>query len=250
MQTEEKMKDKHPAHLKVLIIVPAYNEGEQIRQVIENIRTCVPYADIVVVNDGSTDDTYFQALQTNATVFNLPYNLGIGGAVQTGYQYALKHHYDVAVQIDGDGQHDPADLYKLLSVFKKSEADMVIGSRFIDNTGYQSTYARLIGIRILSLIVSVLTRQKATDPTSGYRVSGRRAISLFADHYPTDYPEVESLIQMNNHGLRFIESQVHMRPRQFGKSSITVLKSMYYMIKVIFAIFIVHSKKVRLKYTS
>lgn len=230
-------------NLKVLIIVPAYNEAKQIKAVIEDIRVHAPYADIVVVNDGSGDDTLQQALLTGAAVLNLPYNLGIGGAVQTGYLHAMNGGYDIAVQIDGDGQHDPADLRQLLSDLVNSGADMVIGSRFLDKAGYQSTWLRKIGIHLLSTLVSRLTGHQATDTTSGFRVCGRRAISLFAQLYPTDYPEVESLILLNNHGLRFIETPVTMRRRAFGKSSITALKSMYYMIKVTLAIFLSHSWK-------
>jgi len=230
---------------KILIIVPAYNEADQIKQVIKDIQTHAPLADIAVVNDGSTDHTLAQVMQSDVIVLNLPYNLGIGGAVQTGYRYAFDHQYDIAVQIDGDGQHDPADLHKLLNAFFESKADMIVGSRFLNKTGYQSTRMRRLGIRLLSLLVSGLTRRKASDTTSGYRICGRRAISLFAKRYPTDYPEVESLILLHNHGLQFDEAAVSMRPRTFGKSSITALKSMYYMMKVTLAIMIVHSQKLR-----
>lgn len=227
----------------LLIIVPAYNEAGQIVQVIENIRAHVPQADIVVVNDGSKDDTLERALQTGVTVLDLPYNLGIGGAVQTGYRYALKGNYDMAVQIDGDGQHDPAELGKLMWALSESGADMAVGSRFLDKQGYQSTRTRLIGIRFLSMLVSSLTGRKATDTTSGFRICGRRAIALFADRYPTDYPEVEALMLMHKHGLRFVECPVSMRPRLHGRSSITALKSVYYMIKVTLAILLLQSRR-------
>jgi len=233
----------HLTELKLLIIVPAFNEAKQIKQVVADIRRCVPYADIAIVNDGSTDDTFEQASRTGAIVFNLPYNLGIGGAVQTGYRYAARHGYDIAVQIDGDGQHDPADLPDMLASFVQSQADMAIGSRFLAKTGYQSTFSRKIGIRFLSAVVSLLTGQRATDTTSGYRICGRKAIVLFAQHYPSDYPEVESLILLHNHGYRFVEFPVTMKPRAHGKSSITALKSIYYMIKVTLALFISHSRK-------
>lgn len=229
----------------MLIIVPAYNEAGQIAQVIESIRTHVPHADIVVVNDGSKDDTLERVLQTGAAVLNLPYNLGIGGAVQTGYRYALNGRYDIAVQIDGDGQHDPAELYKLMEALLESGADMAVGSRFLHKTGYQSTKMRLIGIRFLSLLVSRLTGRKATDTTSGFRICGRSAIALFADRYPTDYPEVEALILMHQHGLRFVECPVSMRPRMCGQSSITALKSAYYMIKVTLAVLLLQSRRPR-----
>jgi len=227
----------------LLIIVPAYNEAGQIVQVIENIRAHVPQADIVVVNDGSKDDTLGRAQQTGVTVLDLPYNLGIGGAVQTGYRYALKGNYDMAVQIDGDGQHDPAELGKLMRALSESGADMAVGSRFLDKQGYQSTRTRLIGIRFLSMLVSSLTGRKATDTTSGFRICGRRAIALFADRYPTDYPEVEALMLMHKHGLRFVECPVSMRPRLHGRSSITALKSVYYMIKVTLAILLLQSRR-------
>jgi len=226
----------------MLIIVPAYNEAGQIVQVINNIRTHVPHADIVVVNDGSKDDTLERARQTGVAVLNLPYNLGIGGAVQTGYRYALSGGYNMAVQIDGDGQHDPAELYKLMQALSQSGADMAVGSRFLDKQGYQSTRTRLIGIRFLSILVSRLTGRKATDTTSGFRLCGRRAIALFADHYPTDYPEVEAIILLHKHGLRFVECPVSMRPRLCGQSSITALKSVYYMIKVTLAILLLQSR--------
>ncbi|MGX4588179.1 glycosyltransferase family 2 protein [Paenibacillus chitinolyticus] len=226
----------------MLIIVPAYNEAGQIVQVINNIRTHVPHADIVVVNDGSKDDTLERARQTGVAVLNLPYNLGIGGAVQTGYRYALSGGYDMAVQIDGDGQHDPAELYKLMQALSQSGADMAVGSRFLNKQGYQSTRTRLIGIRFLSILVSWLTGRKATDTTSGFRLCGRRAIALFADHYPTDYPEVEAIILLHKHGLRFVECPVSMHPRLCGHSSITALKSVYYMIKVTLAILLLQSR--------
>lgn len=227
----------------LLIIVPAYNESNHIRQVVADIRKIAPQAHIAVVNDGSTDDTYAEAARSGATVFDLPYNLGIGGAVQTGYRFAAMHGYDFAVQIDGDGQHDPADLPRLLEALTRSGADMAIGSRFLEKAGYQSTFARLIGIRLLSAIVSLITGRKATDPTSGYRVCGRRAIALFAAHYPTDYPEVEAIALLHRQGLRFVETPVVMKPRASGTSSITALKSAYYMIKVTLALLISHTAR-------
>ncbi|WP_409342131.1 glycosyltransferase family 2 protein [Paenibacillus sp. MBLB4367] len=232
-----------------LIIVPAYNESGQIAQVIQNIKLHVPHADIVVVNDGSKDDTLERARQTGVAVLDLPYNLGIGGAVQTGYRYARKGGYAFAVQIDGDGQHDPAELDKLMQALQDSGADMAVGSRFLHKTGYQSTRMRQVGIRFLSGLVTRLTGRKATDTTSGFRVCGRKAIALFADRYPTDYPEVEALVLLHKHGLRFVECPVSMRPRLYGQSSITALKSAYYMIKVTLAVLLLQSRRLKAEET-
>jgi len=233
----------YPGAKEVLIIVPAYNEAEGIVRVVNEIRTRVPYADLLVVNDGSTDDTGRLAEQAGALVLHLPANLGIGGAVQTGYRYAAENGYRYAAQIDGDGQHNPADFERLLDTLRASDADMVVGSRFLTGQGFQSTFLRKIGIDLLAGLVSGLTGRKVTDPTSGYRVCGHRAIELFARDYPTDYPEVEALVLMDNCGMSFVETPVVMSARMTGKSSISTLKSVYYMIKVTLAIFMTKSRK-------
>lgn len=235
----------HNSSLKVLVIVPAYNEAEGIGQVIRQIRQDTPYVDVLVINDGSSDDTSRIAREQGASVIDLTCNLGIGGAVQTGYRYAAEHHYDYAVQIDGDGQHNPRDLNRLLDAILETGADMVIGSRFITKEGFQSTFARKMGIGLLSALLTRLTGQTVTDPTSGYRFCGKRAISLFAREYPTDYPEVEALMLMYNRELTFTEVPVIMKERQGGVSSISAMKSVYYMSKVILSVLLMKTMKKR-----
>lgn len=235
----------HNSSLKVLVIVPAYNEAEGIGQVIRQIRQDIPYVDVLVINDGSSDDTSRIAREQGASVIDLTCNLGIGGAVQTGYRYAAEHHYDYAVQIDGDGQHNPRDLNRLLDAILETGADMVIGSRFITKEGFQSTFARKMGIGLLSALLTRLTGQTVTDPTSGYRFCGKRAISLFAREYPTDYPEVEALMLMYNRELTFTEVPVIMKERQGGVSSISAMKSVYYMSKVILSVLLMKTMKKR-----
>jgi len=230
-------------NLKVLIIIPAYNEAEGIRQVIADVRRHVPYADILVVNDGSDDLTGDEAAKEGALVVNLSCNLGIGGAVQTGYKYAQRHGYHYAAQLDGDGQHNPRDFDKLLDELQRGRTDMVIGSRFMEKQGFQSTFARRIGIDLLSGLLTLLLRRRVTDPTSGYRVCGPRAIALFAQEYPADYPEVEALVQLDNCGCTFHEVPVVMRQRLTGSSSIRALGSVYYMVKVILSVLITRTKK-------
>ncbi|WP_110933530.1 glycosyltransferase family 2 protein [Paenibacillus bouchesdurhonensis] len=233
----------HLNHDKILAIVPAYNEEEGIEQVIASLQKYAPYADILVVNDGSTDNTGLLAENAGAAVLHLCSNLGIGGAVQTGYRYASENGYDYAVQIDGDGQHNPADLDKLLCCMQENGTDMVVGSRFIEKEGFQSTFARKLGIDLLVGLVTRLTGKRITDPTSGYRLCNRRAIALFAQEYPTDYPEVEALVLLDNYQLSFQEIPVVMKERQGGVSSISPLQSIYYMCKVILAILMMKTRK-------
>lgn len=233
----------HPNNHKVLVIVPAYNEAEGIERVIDELKKHTPYADILVVNDGSVDETGALAEEAGAMVLNLQCNLGIGGAVQTGYRYAAENGYDYAVQIDGDGQHNPSDLDKLLHEMQASGADMVVGSRFIEKEGFQSTFARKLGIDLLAGLVTRLTGKRITDPTSGYRLCSKKAIALFAVHYPTDYPEVEALMLLDNYHLSFKEVPVVMKERQGGVSSISPFKSVYYMCKVILAVLLMKTKK-------
>ncbi|MDR9857766.1 glycosyltransferase family 2 protein [Paenibacillus sp. VCA1] len=233
----------HKPSLKILVIVPAYNEAEGIAQVIKRLHEDTPYADVLVINDGSSDATGQIARAAGANVIDLTCNLGIGGAVQTGYRYAAEHHYDFAAQIDGDGQHNPRDLSRLLSAMHDTDADMVIGSRFITKQGFQSTFARKMGIGLLSALLSRLTGRTVTDPTSGYRLCGRRAISLFAREYPADYPEVEALMLLYNRELSFAEIPVVMNERQGGVSSISALKSVYYMSKVILSVLLMKTMK-------
>lgn len=225
-------------HPRTLIMIPALNEEDSLAHVIATIRRQVPFADIAVINDGSTDRTGAIAEQLGAIVLHMPYNVGIGSAVQTGFLYAHAHGYDVAIQNDGDGQHNPAEIPELIAALEATGADVVIGSRYIEDRGYITPRDRRIGILILAGLIRLITRQPTTDPTSGFRASNQRAIAFCARLYPYDYPEPEAVVLLRRAGLTVTEIPVTMNPRYGGQSSITPLKSIYYMIKVILAILI------------
>ncbi len=224
--------------LRKLAIVPAFNESGMVARVIRDIRRHAPDFDIIVVDDGSTDATAAHAEAQGAVVIRHPFNLGIGGAMQSGYKYALRHGYDVAVQVDGDGQHKPEFIPALLEALQTEgdEADMVTGSRFLGDPGYKVPIGRRAGNLIFAVVMSAITRRRITDPTSGFRMTNRRGIELFARDYPHDYPEVEAVLMVHAHRLRSAEVPVRMRPRTSGVSSINASRSMYYMVKVLLAI--------------
>lgn len=222
--------------MKKLIIIPAYNESESIANTVRDIQTKAPDFDYVIINDCSTDNTLEICKENHFNYVSLPINLGIGGAVQTGYKYAKKYGYDMAVQVDGDGQHDPAFLQEMATYLEEHNLDMVIGSRFITNEGFQSSFMRRVGIVYFTGLIKLVTGKKITDPTSGLRMGGRKVIELFADNYPKDYPEPETAVTAINNGCEIEEIPVIMRERQGGTSSITLKKSVYYMIKVTLAI--------------
>lgn len=224
--------------LERIAIVPALNEEETVGRVIDEIRAFDPGFDIVVVDDGSVDRTAGVAADRGAFVLRLPFNLGIGGAMQTGYRFAFEHGYDIAVQIDGDGQHDPQQLPAILAPVLAGEADLCVGSRFTGNSEFRSSFTRRLGIKIFAAVVSAVVRQKVTDTTSGFRAVNRRGIALFAADYPHDYPEVEATVMSVKHKLRLREVPVAMRERGGGTSSITAFGSVYYMTKVLLAIFV------------
>ena len=226
------------AELKRIAIVPALNEEETVGRVIGELQAFDPGFDIVVVDDGSADRTAGIAADRGAHVLRLPFNLGIGGAVQTGYRFAFERGYDLAVQVDGDGQHDPAQLPAILAPVLANEADLCVGSRFAGPGGYQSSFTRRLGIKLFASVVSAVIHQKVTDTTSGFRAANRRAIALFAADYPHDYPEVETTVMCVKHKLRLREVPVEMRERSGGSSSITPVRSVYYMAKVLLAIFV------------
>jgi hypothetical protein len=226
---------------RYLAIVPAHNEAGAIAPTVEEIRRVAPEFDVLVVDDGSTDITATRAESAGAKVVRLPYNLGIGGAVQTGYIYAQEHDYEVAVQIDGDGQHDPRYIHDLLDRLRSNpDLNMVTGSRFLepDDQGHRSSAPRRVGIAIFARLVSMITRRRVTDPTSGLRMTNRVGIELFARDYPHDYPEVEAILLMHAHRLESCELPVLMRPRITGVSAISSTQPLYYMIKVLLAVFI------------
>jgi glycosyltransferase involved in cell wall biosynthesis len=221
-----------------IAIVPAYNEEQAIGRVVAELRAFDPLLDIVVVSDGSVDRTAENAEAAGARVLRLPFNLGIGGAVQTGFRYAWERGYDLAVRCDGDGQHVPAELPKVIGPVVAGEADIAVGSRFAAGDGYRSSATRRVGIRLLATVVSAIARQRVTDTTSGFQALNRRALGLFAADYPHDYPEVEGMVMTIKHRLRLVEVPVQMREREHGRSSITAARSVYYMAKVLTALFI------------
>jgi glycosyltransferase involved in cell wall biosynthesis len=224
---------------RVIAVVPAHDEANAIGAVVAGIRAFDPRFDVVVVDDGSTDATAAVAAEHGAAVLRLPFNLGIGAAVQTGFQYALAQGYELAVRLDGDGQHDPGELPKLLAPVEAGEADIVTGSRFTGNgERYRAPLARRAGIAWFARLVSLLTRQRVTDTTSGFQALNRKGITLFAGDYPNDYPEVEATLLVLKHRLRLLEVPVQMREREHGTSSITFLRSVYYMLKVTLALFV------------
>lgn len=222
-----------------LAVIPAYNESATIRRVVEGIQRERPDFDIVVVDDGSTDSTAAIAQHAGAEVLRLPFNLGIGGAVQAGFVFAAEHGYERMAQVDADGQHDPAELTTLLRAMAEHETDVVCGSRFLSSDlSYPAPISRRTGIHIFAFLLSLFVRQRVTDPTSGFRLYGRRGIELFARDYPHDYPEVEAVLMLHHHRLRMCEVPVQMFARDGGASSITSGKSAYYMVKVLLALFV------------
>jgi glycosyltransferase involved in cell wall biosynthesis len=221
-----------------IAIVPAYNEERNIARVVAELKEHDPQLDVVVISDGSYDRTGDVAREAGAKVLRLPFNLGIGGAVQTGFRYAWENGYELAVRCDGDGQHIPAELPKVIAPVVAGDADIAIGSRFVVNGGYRSSATRRVGIRLLALVVSAIARQRVTDATSGFQALNRRALELFAADYPHDYPEVEGMVMTIKHKLRLVEVPVEMREREHGRSSITALRSIYYMVKVLIALFV------------
>ena len=220
-------------------IVPAFNEAEAVGRVIAEICAFDETIDVVVVDDASSDETAAVAESLGATVLRLPFNVGIGGAVQTGFRYALLEGYDTAVRLDGDGQHDASELAKLLAPLARGEADFVVGSRFVDPGGaYRPPLARRIGIRLFARLVSLLGGERVTDTTSGFLALDRVGIELFASEYPHDYPEVEATLVALRSGLRLSQVQVEMRERETGASSITFLRALYYIVKVTLALLV------------
>lgn len=222
--------------MKILIIIPAYNEEKNIKQVLDNLIDNYPEFDYVVINDCSSDSTKKILEDNNYNCINLPVNLGIGGGVQTGYKYALEKGYDIAIQMDGDGQHDPQFVHNIVESIKKGKADIVIGSRFIEKQGFQSTILRRVGINFLSYLIKVMTGIRIKDVTSGYRAVNRKFIEIYASNYAQDYPEPEAIVNAAMYNAKILEYPVIMYERLAGESSISPFKSIYYMIKVSIAI--------------
>lgn len=229
--------------MKKLVIIPAFNEEGNLEKTIKDIKDNAPDFDYVIINDCSTDKTLEMCRRHGFSYLNLPVNLGIGGAVQTGYRYAYYHGYDIAVQFDGDGQHSAAHLEDMVTTLIDTESDMVIGSRFIEKEGFQSSGLRRIGIKYFTGLIKILTGKTITDPTSGMRMVNKKLLEKFTDEYPKDYPEPESVVTILSEKYKVTEIPVVMNEREEGVSSISLKNSVYYMIKVSFAILIARMKK-------
>jgi hypothetical protein len=230
--------------LRVLAIIPAFNEERSLPAVVEGLRRAAPGVDVCVVDDGSTDATAEVARSQGVTLLRLPLNLGIGGAVQAGYRWARDHGYDVAVQVDGDGQHDTRFLPALVEAVANG-AGVAVGSRFSGPRvagAFRSTWSRRIGIRYLAFALRLRCGARVTDPTSGFRAAGRAAIELFARSYPSDYPEPESIAVAARAGIPVVEIPVRMEERRHGASSIGVGRSLYYLVKVSLALVLLPSR--------
>jgi len=223
---------------KGLIIVPAFNEENNIGTTIKEIQNCRINFDILIIDDGSTDATVEVARSNNVSVVSLPFNLGIGGAVQTGFKFALRNGYEYAIQVDADGQHIPSEIEKLLKPLNEEKFDVVIGSRYLDKNDYQAPFLKRVGAVIFMGLIFLAIGQKVKDSTSGFRAYNRRAIEFLSRTYSDDYPEVEAVTVLGKNGFRIKEIPVNMRSRKQGSSSITSLKSIYYMIKVSLAILV------------
>lgn len=233
--------------MKVLIIIPAYNEQDNIEKVVNNLIENYPQYDYLVVNDCSKDSTEKILKENNYNYISLPINLGIGGAVQSGYLYARQNDYDIAIQIDGDGQHDPAYIEKLIKPIVDGEADMTIGSRFIEKEGFQTSFLRRLGINIIKIIIFLCCGLKATDTTSGFRATSKELTAFFSRDYAQDYPEPEAIVAATLNGYRVKDVPVKMKEREGGVSSIKKMKSLYYMLKVSLALVILRIGKRRKK---
>ena len=229
--------------MKKLVIIPAFNEEGNLEKTVKDIKDNAPDFDYVIINDCSTDKTLEMCRRHGFSYLNLPVNLGIGGAVQTGYRYAYYHGYDIAVQFDGDGQHSAAHLEDMVTTLIDTESDMVIGSRFIEKEGFQSSGLRRIGIKYFTGLIKLLTGKKITDPTSGMRMVNKKLLEKFTDEYPKDYPEPESVVTILSEKYKVTEIPVVMNEREEGVSTISLKNSVYYMIKVSFAILIARMKK-------
>lgn len=226
-------------HGNVLIVIPAYNEEKNISSLLETIRKKMSEVDILVIDDGSTDCTARVAEKAGALVMKLPFNIGYGAALQTGFKYALMKRYQYVVQMDADGQHDPDSIKALLDEIRKEDVDVVIGSRFFGNKEYKAPFVRRTGIYIFGKIASIITGQSSTDPTSGFQALNRDAVRFYASpYYPADYPDADVIIMLHRAGLRIREIPVTMHARKEGKSMHSGLKPLYYIFKMFLSMFV------------
>lgn len=220
-----------PVKLKCLIIIPAFNESKSVGPLVRRLNRLLPDCDVLVIDDGSTDDTV-RSVPPNTRVVSLPFNLGIGGAMQTGYRYAALHRYDVAVQVDGDGQHRPSGVRQLIQTLQSTGADLVVGSRFLAHNRFRTSMPRMMGIRLLSAWIRLLSGLQITDCTSGFRAVNRRVIRAYAHWYPEDYPEPEVVLLLHRSKFKVVEVPARMRRRMYGKSSISLAAGLFYVLKV------------------
>ena len=222
----------------LVVIIPAYNEEGSVGEVVRSVRDVLPGVPVVVIDDGSLDATCQVARQAGAEILRLPHHLGLGGAVQTGYRFAYEHDYDCVVRVDSDGQHNPADIPALLDKLRTDNYDMVTGSRFLRQNGYQVQRLRRFGGRVFSLVLYPILGKRITDPTSGFAAVNRRALEIFSHSFPLEYPEIEALVVLQRKALRFCEVPVQMFPRRAGRSTIGSLGAVYYMFRVLLGVLV------------
>lgn len=224
-------------HNKLCVVIPAYNEALSLKSTVAYVREYTKDATIMVINDGSQDDTELVARREGVTLLSVPFNLGIGGAVQTGLKYAYENGFDVAVQVDADGQHNPKYIKKLVNAIQTG-ADLAIGSRYLTKTSYKGSIIRRLGIYIFSELIRLVAGHRIYDSTSGFRAFNRRSIEFLSQYYPIDFPEPESIVLLLKHGFRIVEVPVEMKERRAGKSSVTAFKSLYFMLSISLSILI------------
>ncbi len=224
--------------MKLMILIPAYNEEGAIQGVVEEVRGVMPGTPVLVVDDCSKDATIFRARSAGAGVLALPYHLGLGGCVQAGYRLAYQHGFDYVIRVDGDGQHDPRDIPKILETLQKERCEMVIGSRFVDGAGEHTTVTRGLAIAFFRAILRPILGKPVHDPTSGFVGVNRTALDVFSRTFPLEYPEIEALVVLQRRRFRFVEIPCRMRPRKTGRSTITAVKSVYYMVHVLLGVFV------------
>jgi glycosyltransferase involved in cell wall biosynthesis len=223
---------------KLLILIPAYNEEGAVGGVVGEVRAVMPDAPVLVVDDCSTDETVQNARRAGAKVLPLPHHLGLGGAVQAGYKLAYELGFDYVIRVDGDGQHDPRDIPKILEALETENCEMVIGSRFVDGSGEHSSILRAVGIVFFRAMLRPILGRPVRDPTSGFVGVNRRALEVFSHSFPLEYPEIEALVVLQRRRFRFVEVPCRMRPRRTGRTTITPLKSLYYMVHVLLGVFV------------
>jgi len=223
---------------RLLVLIPAFNEEGAVGGVVAEVRSAVPGAPILVVDDCSRDSTRSQAQSAGAQVLALPHHLGLGGCVQAGYRLAYELGYDYVIRVDGDGQHDPRDISTVLQALEKGDCEMVIGSRFVDDNGTHTSWLRAAGIMFFRAVLRPILGRPVRDPTSGYVGVNRTALELFSATFPLEYPEIEALVVLQRKRFRFVEVPCRFRPRRSGRSTITAVKSLYYMIYVLLGVFV------------